>query len=189
MKMELLELLKEVIEKLKVTYLFIACLVTALIAKFITIDKIWLIISFCSTYLITECIIWLHRKYLSYTQITLEKREKEKEFIAALNNNKEIIWQHFISLSDNTLNFAKEFYNANKPDINNPLLRILPIRNSPSYLVYSSFENPFDIQLDDRTYIPCVSGEHKDDNVLITFNSYFYSLLENYIKTGNKIKV
>lgn len=189
MKMEVLELLKTLIEKLKVTYILIACLVTAFIAKFVTADKIWLVISFCSTYLLIEFIVWLHSKLLSYFHHRQEEREEEENNKAEENNEKELIWQHFISLSDRTLEVAKEIYYANKPDINNPLLRILPIRNSPSYLVYSSFENPFDIQLDYGTYIPCVSGEHKDDNVLITFNSYFYSLLEIYVKTGNKTKV
>lgn len=187
--MEVLELLKTLIEKLKVTYILIACLVTAFIAKFVTADKIWLVISFCSTYLLIEFIVWLHSKYLSYSQKHKEEMEEEENNKAEENNEKEIIWQHFISLSDETLNVAKEIYNSHMPDINNPLLRLLPIGNCPSNLIYACYDSPFDIQLGDRTYIPCISGELKDNNVLVTFNRYFYSLLENYIKTGNKIKV
>lgn len=189
MKMEVLELLKTLIEKLKVTYILIACLVTAFIAKFVTADKIWLVISFCSTYLLVEFIVWLHSKYLSYSQKHKEEMEEEENNKTEENNEKELIWQHFISLSDRTLEVAKEIYYANRPDINNPLLRLLPKGSCPSYLVYASFESPFDIQLDNRSYIPCISGEHKDNNVLITFNSYFYSLLEIYVKTGNKTKL
>lgn len=187
--MEVSELLKGLIEKLKITYIFIACLVTALIAKFITIDKIWLIISFCSTYLLIEFMVWLYSKFVSYFHHRQEEREEDENNKAEENNEKELIWQHFISLSDRTLEVAKEIYFANRPDINNPLLRLLPKGSCPSYLVYASFESPFDIPLSDRSYIPCISGEHKDDNVLITFNRYFYSLLEIYVKTGNKIKV
>lgn len=189
MKMELLELLKEVIEKLKVTYIFIACLVTALTAKFITIDKIWLIISFCSTYLIVEFIVWLYGKYLTYSQIREKQIEEVKRDYAEEEKNKEIIWQHFISLSDRTLQVAKDIYDADKPDKSNPLLRLIPEKENFLFLIYASYENPFDIQLGDRYYIPCIRGERKDNNILIIFDSYFYMLLENYMKTGNKKKV
>lgn len=187
--MEVFELLKYLIEKLKVTYIFIACLITALIAKFISTDKVWLIISFCSTYLIVEFIVWLYGKILSSSQIRKEKREEEKRKYAEEKSNEELIWQHFISLSDRTLQVAEDIYHAKMPDKSSPLIRLLPEREDFLFLVFASYKNPFDIQLGNRYYIPCISGESKDNNILVIFNRYFYLLLENYIKTGRKEKV
>lgn len=187
--MEIAEIIRSILEKLKVTYIVISCLVVALVAKFITIDKIWLIITFCSVYLFLEFLEWSYvniNKFLNrYKANVLEERQEEEEEA----NNHELIWQHFISLGDKTLQVAIAIYESKMPDPNNSYLRLLPIGKCPSYLIYSSFQSPFDISLSDRNYIPCIYGKQKDNNVLITFNDYFYSLLENYIKTGKKVKL
>lgn len=187
--MEYLELIKEILAKLRITFIIIGCLAIALVAKFITTDKIWLAIVFCSVYLILLLSEWTYKSINKVLSTYKEKREGEKKKEEERKKDNEIIWQHFISLNDETMSTAVAIYKSKSPDPNNTLLRLLPLSSCPSYLIYASYDCPFDIPLGDRRYLPCIWGQQKDHNALITFNDYFFQLLDHYIKTGKKEKV
>lgn len=187
--MEILEILKLIVEKLNVLDLVISVLFSALGAKFITDDKIWLIIIFCTTFILMQFIRWISQNITIQQKNYNEKKCKTEEVNKSEQSHKEMIWRHFISLSDKDLKYAQDIYNAKQPDPKDSYLRLIPDRSEVAGLFHYSNDNPFDINVGYRTYYPCIRAEFKRENIMLIFDPYFYDLLEHYLLTGRKERI
>ncbi len=115
------------------------------------------------------------------------QHEKYKKVVRENNEILDRMWHLFLGLSDADMAFLKDIYFIGDRDPADKYVRFIRQDNSYYNKVYS--DESFDLPLGDRTYIPCIGKDFLGNTIVVHFHSYFYNLLEHYIKTDKKDKL
>ena len=179
----MLDFLKALIDKLRVNLLLASLAVAILLYKLCGFDIWWMVFVFCVTYIVILGIELLFkdiRKGKEVKRKHIAKVLEAKQEEAYLN---EEIWKRFYALDNQTLDFVRTIYYAER-DPNNPLIRYIQDGGNVAYLVEQNYI--FRIPKGDRGYSLLLYAEHLTNNSVITFQPYFLKLVAQYVKTGKK---
>lgn len=186
--MDWISLLSTLANKIKVMSSVIALFFVALYAIFYN-TKIWcLVLVFCTAYILVEFIIYMYSLCIKLSQKRKAKQEKEKEYIRKDKENKIKIFRFFESLSDFNLDLLIDIYNEEYYS-SDEYVRIIKESNSNLFYKCNESSNICNIPLN-NSYQQCLMRVLiYNDSLIVEFDPYLYSLIENYVHTGLKKKI
>lgn len=183
--MDWISLLSTLTNKIKVMSSVIALSFVALYAIFFNTKKWCLLLVFCTAYILVEFIVYMYSLFIKLSQKRKAKKEKEKEYIRKDKENKIKIFCFFKSLSDYNLELLIDIYNE-EYDSSDKYVRIIKEANSNLFCKCYESSNICNIPLY-NDYQQCLMRVLRyNDSLIVEFDRYLYSLIENYANTGIK---
>lgn len=187
--------LKILLEKLRIYSIIGSGVFVALCAIFISQDLWILIFTGLLSFLIIEFIIYLFGVFKKKQKIkrrNLQEKHKQEMDQEKINNS---IWYLFLGLSDVNMKLVLAIFDA-PGDYTNKYVRVIKQCDSLysqlesiSYLGYG-LSDPFAVPINNSEWVfDCLHREHIGDSIKVSFVPYFYSLVEEYLKTGLKKKI
>jgi len=122
------------------------------------------------------------KKVEQYNKQNLNNAKKlaiEKEY-------KNRVWRAFNGLEEQDLRLLKAIYEMPLSDPDNKTSRMI---SQSSLSLYDESIKKTNIPLGDRTYRPCIMIDYIGDKAHLTFDWYFYELLQNYCNINEKKKL
>lgn len=186
--------LKIIIEKLRIYSLIGALFFIALCAVLFTKDSWILIVIGSASFLVIEFAIYIYDRFEKKRNIKRKNIKAQNQYNEEEQKYKDLVWYFFLGLNGETMRNILAVFDSPK-DPSDKYVRIFEKYsslsqqlNSYKYQGYGS-GGFFEINIDDRYVIHCLEMKDIGDSVVVTINPYFYALIEEYFKTGRKIKI
>ncbi|WP_319505126.1 hypothetical protein [Bacteroides graminisolvens] len=187
--------LKVIIEKLRIHSVVGSGVFVTLCAILFTKDYWALALAGLLSFLIIEFVIYLFgflKKKRIVREIKMNERQKYEE---EQRQYTDLIWLLFLGLSERNLKLALATFGAPR-DPTDKYVRIVKMDSllysqllSSQYSGYGN-SDPFTISINNsRSMIVCLQKKHIGDSMVVYFDSYFYNLIEEFLKTGVKKKI
>lgn len=145
---------------------------------------LWLVIIFVGA------TFFVSKYYASNRQKKAEQNNKQKVIeannAAIQKEHKDKVWRAFNGLEESDLNLLKIIYRMPLSDPDNKAARMV---TQLELSIYNKSIEKTNIYSGDRSYMPCVWIDYIGDKAHLTFDKYFYELLENYSNTNEKKKI
>lgn len=130
-------------------------------------------------------------KYYSSDRQKKVEQDNKRKVIDAKNaeiqkEHKDKVWRAFNGLEESDLILLNNIYLMPLSDPDNKAARMV------TQLELSIYNKPIEktnIYSGDRSYLPCIWIDYIGDKAHLTFDDYFYKLLENYSNTNEKKKL
>lgn len=133
---------------------------------------------------------FVSKYYLNKRRKNIERDRKEESNIA---NNLAIekkyndrVWRAFNGLEEQNLKLLKAIYKMPFSDPDDKTSRML---STLDFRMYETSIEKTNIPTGNRTYRPCITIDYIGDKAHLTFNKYFFELLEHYSNTNEKTKL
>lgn len=99
---------------------------------------------------------------------------------------KDRVWRAFNGLEEYDLNLLRNIHRMPLSDPDNKTSRMI---TQLELSLYNKSIEMTNIPSGDRSYMPCICIDYIGDKAHLTFDKYFYELLENYSNTNEKKKI
>ncbi|MDF2476476.1 MAG: hypothetical protein K0S24_1959 [Sphingobacterium sp.] len=130
-------------------------------------------------------------KYYSNKRKKKIERDRKEESIIANNlaiekEYNDRVWRAFNGLEEQNLKLLKAIYKMPFSDPDDKTSRML---STSDFRIYATSIEKTNIPTGNRTYRPCITIDYIGDKAHLSFDKYFFELLENYSNTNEKTKL
>lgn len=133
---------------------------------------------------------FVSKYYSNKKQKKIERDRKEESIItnnlAIEKEYNDRVWRAFNGLEEQNLKLLKAIYKMPLSDPDDKTSRML---STSDFRIYATSIEKTNIPIGNRAYRPCITIDYIGDKAHLTFNKYFFELLENYSNTNEKTKL